>query len=119
MISVYPAHAGTQATNLAAQMGGIAGIADACGQDINKLDRRVTQAIKIIANDPGDAENAMRAYDLAYRANFNAQVSVKIVPCKQALQTYADLPLLKNDYATALIAKKKQLDSTSYQIKQK
>lgn len=111
--------AGTQATNLAEQMGGVAGIAEACGQNINLLNRRVHDSIKLIAANAGDAENALRAYNLAYRANFNLQVSVKSVPCKQALQTYRDLPLLQNDYENALLQKKALLRTNSYLPKSK
>lgn len=113
LLTVQPVWAASQAVGFATQAGAIAGFAQACGQDVNLFSSRAGEVIQAIATDNADATSAAQAFTQSRETQYTAQRSNNLVPCAQVLQDYATLPLLRDDYKDAVIARIKQTSTAT------
>lgn len=102
----------SQAIDYATRMGSTAGVVDACGGNADLLSKRTREAIRLMSSDANEVFEAQKSYDLSYRAQYNLQVSAKIVSCSQALKSYQDIPLLQEDYQKTVLGKIRKSTTT-------
>ncbi|WP_342147637.1 hypothetical protein [Rickettsiella endosymbiont of Aleochara curtula] len=93
----------SKAIEFARQAGAIAGIAQACGQNLGDFSARVTEALNKLANDPSEQAAAGLIYQ---RISQEAQIAEKknqTIPCLKVLQDFRNLPIMQSDYKTKVI----------------
>lgn len=99
----------SKAIEFARQAGAIAGVAQACGQNISDFSARITEAINKLTNNPADIAGALLIYQkIAQEAEITEKKNL-VIPCPKVLQDYHNLPIMQADYKSAVIA---QLDSS-------
>ena len=111
--SAWAADSNTNAQNnsieFARQAGSIAGVAQACGQNVTDFSQRIAEAISTLTTNPADKAGAMLVYQqIAREAQANEQ-KTQTIPCTKALEDYRNLPIMQPDYKEKVIA---QLNST-------
>jgi hypothetical protein len=93
----------SKAVEFAKQAGAIAGIAQACGQNLGDFSARITEAINKLSNDPSDPAAAALVY---LRISQEAQMAEKrneTIPCTKVLQDFRNLPIMQSDYKAKVI----------------
>lgn len=93
----------SKAIEFAKQAGAIAGISQACGQNLGDFSARVTEAINKLSNDPSDRAAAAMVY---LRISQEAQIAEKknqTIPCTKVLEDFRNLPIMQSDYKTKVI----------------
>ena len=96
-------NAQSKAIEFARQAGAIAGIAQACGQNLGDFSTRISEAINKLAIDPSDQAAAALVYQ---RISQEAQIAEKknqTIPCMKVLQDFRNLPIMQSDYKTKVI----------------
>jgi hypothetical protein len=97
----------SKAIEFARQAGSIAGVAQACGQNITEFTKRVSEAINKLTANPTDKAGAILIYQqIAREAQTNEQ-KMQSIPCTKVLQDYQNLPIMQANYQEKVIA---QLD---------
>jgi hypothetical protein len=94
----------SNAIEFASEAGRIAGIAQACGQDISLFTNRTGEAINKLALNMPDKILATQSFQIALKQAQLVQTSKNIVPCGQALKDFSNLPILRSDYQQTVIA---------------
>lgn len=93
----------------ARQAGSIAGVAQACGQNVSDFTQRIAEAISQLTTNPADKAGAMLVYQqIAREAQANEQ-KTQTIPCTKVLEDYRNLPIMQADYKEKVIA---QLNAT-------
>lgn len=95
------------AIEFAQQAGAIAGIAQACGQDITLLNQRVTEVIQTLAQMETEQKLALNVYHKIAQVAQHTQQKQYVVECRNALMELRKLPILQHDYKTNVLAKLK------------
>jgi hypothetical protein len=93
----------SKAIEFARQAGAIAGIAQACGQNLEDFSARVTEGINKLSSDPSEQAAAALVYQ---RISQEAQMTEKknqTIPCMKVLQDFRNLPIMQSDYKTKVI----------------
>ena len=99
----------SKAIELARQAGTIAGVAQACGQNVTDFSARIAEAINKLTNNPTDIAGALLIYQrITQEAEINEKKN-QVIPCAKVLQDYHNLPIMQPDYKTTVIA---QLNSS-------
>jgi hypothetical protein len=99
-----------KAMEFARQAGTIAGVAQACGQNIADFTQRITEAVSKLTNNPADKAGAMLVYQqVAHEAQMSEQ-KMQHIPCPKVLEDYRNLPIMQADYKEKIIM---QLDSST------
>jgi ABC-type Fe2+-enterobactin transport system substrate-binding protein len=96
-------NAQSKAIEFARQAGAIAGVAQACGQNLGDFSARISEAINKLAIDPSDQAAAALVYQ---RISQEAQIAEKknqTIPCMKVLQDFRNLPIMQSDYKTKVI----------------
>ena len=78
--------------------GSIAGSAQACGQNIAELNKRIYEAVNNIIANPTDKEWVMSFYQNKLIAARRNKERMQTMPCADILQKYRDLPMMQDDY---------------------
>lgn len=103
-------HPESKAIEFAKQAGAIAGVAQACGQNLGDFSARITEAINKLSMDPSDRAAAALVY---LRISQEAKIAEKknqTIPCVKVQQDFRNLPIMQSDYKTKVI---EQLSSTN------
>jgi len=88
----------------ARQAGSIAGVTQACGQNITNFSQRIAEAINALTSNPADKAGAMLVYQqIMNEAQANEQ-KTQTIPCAKALEDYRNLPIMQADYKEKVIA---------------
>lgn len=93
----------SKAIEFARQAGAIAGIAQACGQNLGDFSARVTEAINKLANDPSEEAAAGLIYQRISQEAQMAEKKNQTIPCMKVLQDFRNLPIMQSDYKTKVI----------------
>lgn len=93
----------SKAIEFARQAGAIAGIAQACGQNLGDFSARINEAINKLSSDPSDQAAASLVYQ---RISQEAQITEsknQSIPCMKVLEDFRNLPIMQSDYKTTVI----------------
>ncbi len=93
----------SKAIEFAKQAGAIAGIAQACGQNLGDFSARVNEALNKLANDPSDQAAASLIYQRISQEAQIAERKNQSIPCMKVLQDFRNLPIMQSDYKTKVI----------------
>jgi hypothetical protein len=94
----------SKAIEFARQAGAIAGVAQACGQNVSSFTQRIDEALAKISIDPTDKAGAMLIYQEIAREAQTREQKTQSIPCERVLQDYRGLPILQKDYQEKVIA---------------
>jgi hypothetical protein len=97
----------SKAIEFARQAGAIAGIAQACGQNLTDFSARIAEAINKLSSNPSDQAGAMLVYQQISQEAQMAERKNQTIPCMKVLQDFRSLPIMQADYEAKVIA---QLD---------
>lgn len=93
----------SKAVEFAKQAGAIAGIAQACGQNLGDFSARITEAINKLSNDPTDPAAAALVYLRISQEAEMAEKRNETIPCTKVLQDFRNLPIMQSDYKAKVI----------------
>ncbi len=93
----------SKAIEFAKQAGAIAGVAQACGQNLGDFSARVDEAINKLSNDPADQAAASLVYQRISQEAQMAERKNQTIPCMKVLQDFRNLPIMQSDYKTKVI----------------
>lgn len=93
----------SKAIEFAKQAGAIAGIAQACGQNLGDFSARVNEALNKLASDPSDQAAASLIYQRISQEAQIAERKNQSIPCMKVLQDFRNLPIMQSDYNTKVI----------------
>ena len=93
----------SKAIEFARQAGAIAGIAQACGQNLGDFSARINEAIKKLSSDPSDQAAASLVYQRISQEAQIAESKNQSIPCMKVLEDFRNLPIMQSDYKTAVI----------------
>lgn len=93
----------SKAIEFAKQAGAIAGIAQACGQNLGDFSVRVNEAINKLSSDPSDHAAASLIYQQISQEAQVAERKNQSIPCMKVLQDFRNLPIMQSDYKTKVI----------------
>ena len=96
----------SKAIEFARQAGTIAGVAQACGQNVTDFS---AEAINKLTNNPTDIAGALLIYQRITQEAEMTEKKNQVIPCAKVLQDYHNLPIMQPDYKTTVIA---QLNSS-------
>jgi hypothetical protein len=94
----------SDAIQFGVQAGSIAGMTQACGQDISVFVTRVNEALNKLAISPTDRVQASAAFQRTLQQTQTMETNDHSIPCIQVLQDYNSLPILRSDYQQTVIA---------------
>jgi len=94
----------SKAIEFARQAGTIAGVAQACGQNIADFTQRITEAVNKLTSNPADRTGAMLIYQQITREAQMSEQKMQRIPCTKVLQDYHNLPIMQADYKEKVIA---------------
>lgn len=94
----------------ARQAGSIAGVMQACGQNVTDFSQRIAEAITKLTTNPADKAGAMLVYQQIAREAQAHEQKMQTIPCSKALEDYRHLPIMQADYKEKVIA---QLNATT------
>lgn len=97
------AEAQSKAIDFARQAGVIAGVAQACGQNISVFSQRVMIALRKLAANPTDLAGALLIYQQVAQTAQRSQKTSLTIPCRKVLEDYRQLPILQADYQQSVI----------------
>ncbi|MES2141409.1 MAG: hypothetical protein V4471_00765 [Pseudomonadota bacterium] len=99
----------SKAIEFARQAGTIAGVAQACGQNVADFTQRISEAVNKLTTNPTDKAGALLIYQqIAHEAQMSEQ-KMQSIPCTKVIQDYRNLPIMQADYQEKVIA---QLNSS-------
>lgn len=93
----------SKAIEFARQAGAIAGVAQACGQNLGDFSARITEGINKLSSDTSEQAAAALIYQ---RISQEAQIAEKknqSIPCTKVLEDFRNLPIMQSDYKTKVI----------------
>lgn len=93
----------SKAIEFARQAGAIAGIAQACGQNLGNFSARVIEGINKLSNDPSEQAAAALVYQRISQEAQMAEKKNQTIPCMKVLQDFRNLPIMQSDYKTKVI----------------
>ena len=93
----------SKAIEFAKQAGSIAGVAQACGQNLGEFSARITEAINKLSSGPADQAAAALVYQRISQEAQMAERKSQTIPCMKVLQDFQNLPIMKSDYKTKVI----------------
>ena len=93
----------SKAIEFARQAGAIAGVAQACGQNLGDFSARINEAINKLATDPSDQAAASLIYQRITQEAQMAERKNQTIPCMKVLQDFSNLPIMQSDYKTKVI----------------
>lgn len=93
----------SKAIEFAKQAGAIAGIAQACGQNLGDFSARVNEALNKLSNNPSDQAAASLIYQRISQEAQMAERKNQSIPCMKVLQDFRNLPIMQSDYKTKVI----------------
>ncbi len=93
----------SKAIEFARQAGAIAGIAQACGQNLGDFSARVTEAINKLSNDPSEQAAAVLVYQRISQEAQMAERKKQSIPCMKVLEDFRNLPIMQSDYKAKVI----------------
>lgn len=93
----------SKAIEFARQAGAIAGIAQACGQNLGDFSARVNEALNKLSSDPSDQAAASLVYQRISQEAQMAERKNQTIPCLKVLQDFRNLPIMQSDYKTKVI----------------
>ncbi|TLY47553.1 MAG: hypothetical protein E6K54_03925 [Gammaproteobacteria bacterium] len=93
----------SKAIEFARQAGAIAGIAQACGQNLGDFSARVNEALNKLSSDPSDQAAASLVYQRISQEAQMAERKNQTIPCMKVLQDFRNLPIMQSDYKTKVI----------------
>lgn len=93
----------------ARQAGSIAGVAQACGQNVSTFTQRIDEAINQLTTNPVDKAGAKLVYQQIARDAQASEQKTQTIPCTKVLEDYRNLPIMQADYKEKVIA---QLNTT-------
>lgn len=93
----------SKAIEFARQAGAIAGIAQACGQNLGDFSARVTEAINKLSNDPSEQAAAALVYQRISQEAQMAERKEQSIPCMKVLEDFRNLPIMQSDYKAKVI----------------
>lgn len=94
----------SKAIEFARQAGTIAGVAQACGQNVSNFAQRIAEAINKLTTNPTDKAAAILVYQqITHEAQISEQ-KMQSIPCTKVLQDYRNLPIMQADYQDKVIA---------------
>lgn len=88
----------------ARQAGSIAGVAQACGQNVTNFTQRISEAINQLTTNPADRAGAMLVYQQIAREAQAHEQKASTIPCTKVLEDYRNLPIMQADYKEKVIA---------------
>jgi hypothetical protein len=93
------------ALGFAKQAGAIAGVAQACGQDITVLNERVKEVIQKLADNETEQRLALNMFYTTTQIAQRTQQKAAVVECRHARTALERLPLLQLDYEKNVLEK--------------
>lgn len=93
----------SKAIEFAKQAGAIAGVAQACGQNLGDFPARITEAINKLAVGPSDKVAAALVYQRISQEIQMAEKRTQTIPCTKVLQDFRNLPIMQPNYKTTVI----------------
>lgn len=93
----------SKAIEFAKQAGAIAGIAQACGQNLGNFSARVNEALNKLSSNPSDQAAASLIYQRISQEAQMAERKNQTIPCMKVLQDFRNLPIMQSDYKTKVI----------------
>lgn len=93
----------SKAIEFARQAGAIAGVAQACGQNLGDFSARITEALNKLAINPSDQAAAALVYQRVSQEAQIAERKNQTIPCMKVLQDFRNLPIMQSDYKTKVI----------------
>lgn len=93
----------SKAIEFARQAGAIAGIAQACGQNLGDFSARVTEAINKLSNDSSERAAAALVYQRISQEAQMAEKKNQTIPCMKVLEDFRNLPIMQSDYKAKVI----------------
>lgn len=94
----------TNAIAFANEAGAIAGVAQACGEDISVFITRTNEALEKLALNASDKILATQNFQNALQQAQATETEKHTIACQQAKQAYNNLPILKNDYKESVLS---------------
>ncbi len=102
--SWQPANPQSKAIEFARQAGSIAGVAQACGQNVADFTQRIIEAVNKLTANPTDKAAAMLIYQQIAREAQMSEQKRQTIPCLKVLQDYRNLPIMQTNYKENVIA---------------
>lgn len=93
----------SKAIEFAKQAGAIAGVAQACGQNLGDFSARITEAINKLSIGPSDQVAAALVYQRISQEAQMAEKRTQTIPCTKVLQDFRNLPIMQSDYKDKVI----------------
>jgi ABC-type Fe2+-enterobactin transport system substrate-binding protein len=93
----------SKAIEFARQAGTIAGVAQACGQNVADFTQRITEAVDKLALNPTDKAGALLVYQQLAREAQLTEQKIQSIPCTKVLQDFRNLPIMQADYREKVI----------------
>jgi hypothetical protein len=100
----------SKAIEFAKQAAAIAGVAQACGQNLGDFSARIIEAINKLSNNRSDQALAALVYQHISQEAQMAEKKNQSIPCMKVLEDFRNLPIMQSDYKTKVID---QLNPTS------
>lgn len=94
----------TNAIAFANEAGAIAGVAQACGEDISVFITRTNEALEKLATNASDKILATQNFQNALQKAQATENEKHSIACQQAKQAYNNLPILRNDYKESVLS---------------
>lgn len=93
----------SKAIEFARQAGAIAGVAQACGQNLGEFSARINEAINKLSKNPADQAAAFLIYQRISQEAQLAESKNQSIPCMKVLEDFRNLPIMQSDYKTQVI----------------
>jgi len=104
------------AASFAMQAGQIAGVVQACGQDVSVFMMRVGEAVDRLAISAPDRVTAMLAFQRVLKEAQAIEQQKQPIPCDQAIKDYNSLPILRPDYKETVLSKLAASNGSGYTV---
>jgi hypothetical protein len=103
----------TNNANLYAQQAGvIAGVAQACGQNVGTFSSRSAEVINLLTKIPAEQQQAMTIYEKVMATSQMNQVKNHAMKCPDVISAYNSLPLLRDDYKQKVLPAMENMGTT-------
>lgn len=109
-------NSGSSAVSFAMQAGQIAGVVQACGQDVSVFMTRVGEAVDRLAISAPDRVTAMLAFQRVLREAQTIEQQKQPIPCDQAIKDYNSLPILRSDYKETVLTQLNASNGKGYTV---
>lgn len=89
----------------ARQAAAIAGVAQACSQNVTDFSAHIKEAINKLTNNPSEQAAAFLIYQQIAQEAQMAEKKNQTIPCTKVIQDFLSLPIMQPDYKTTVIDK--------------